>query len=208
MRSLVVLAKYVDIDKYNSFRKSSHALTLYIWWWPWAPLHWNLHFCTANKEDAPPMNDGQTTCATVRSQIHERIDYTHEYFKSMCMGRVAPHVCTTMNNQHNPQQVSSIHTILANNSTRYHAELLNKCVANADINSYTEPVIWEHPRVSIHIDSYMHVVLTNTAVIHDEPLGLSYDLIAVDDSESVCSNFDEGQRVINILNYVRAYCYQ
>ena len=49
----------------------------------------------------------------------------------------------------------------------------------------------------------MRVVRRITEVIHGEAFELSYDLLVLEDIESLLSNFDEGSRIRQMFKYGR-----
>ena len=66
-----------------------------------------------------------------------------------------------------------------------------------DFKTYVEssdydPIIWEAPMLIIQLDSLLNLVCKNSYVMEGEGFEFSYDLIVLDESESLMSYVDEG----------------
>ena len=61
-----------------------------------------------------------------------------------------------------------------------------------NLDSYTDPDVWEHPKLIIQTDSLTHVVLNNTEVINGGSFDLSNDLIVLDKSYILMRHYVEG----------------
>jgi type I site-specific restriction endonuclease len=60
------------------------------------------------------------------------------------------------------------------------------------LDSYENPDVWNSPKLIVQLDSLMNVVLKNTKYKEDERFDPKYDLIVLDESESLLNHFDEG----------------
>ena len=65
-----------------------------------------------------------------------------------------------------------------------------------DFKTYVEssdydPIIWEAPMLIIQLDSLLNLVCKNSYVMEGEGFEFSYDLIVLDESESLMSYVDE-----------------
>ncbi len=59
------------------------------------------------------------------------------------------------------------------------------------LDSYEDRSVWDAPRLIIQIDSLMNLVLQNSKVMNGDAFELHYDMIVLDESESLLSHFDE-----------------
>ena len=60
------------------------------------------------------------------------------------------------------------------------------------LDACNDPSIWDAPRLNIHIDSLMNILLNDASFINGDEFDLRYDMIVLDEIESVMNNFDEG----------------
>ena len=51
---------------------------------------------------------------------------------------------------------------------------------------------WDVPRLRIHIDSLMNIRLNDGSFMHGNEFKLRYDMIVLDESDSLMNHFDEG----------------
>jgi hypothetical protein len=59
------------------------------------------------------------------------------------------------------------------------------------LDSYEDPKVWESPRLIVQIDSLLNIVLKNEEVVSGAAFELDYDMIVLDESESLLCHFDE-----------------
>ena len=59
------------------------------------------------------------------------------------------------------------------------------------MDNFENPNVWDAPRLIIQIDSLLNLVYKCTDVISGEAFHLDYDLIVLDESESLLCHFDE-----------------
>ena len=52
--------------------------------------------------------------------------------------------------------------------------------------------VYGMPRLIIHIDSLMNILLNDGSLINDDDFDLRYDMIVIDECESLMNHFDEG----------------
>ena len=75
------------------------------------------------------------------------------------------------------------------------------------LDSYEDPSIWSASRLIVQVDSLLNLVYRNDDVVSGEAFGLSYDMIVLDESESLLCHFDEktmenkGDRHLGLLRY-------
>ena len=72
------------------------------------------------------------------------------------------------------------------------------------LDSYDDPFVWESPRLIAQIDSLLNLVLKNCDVADNEAFELHYDMIVLDESESLLCHFDEKtmeKKEITIWNF-------
>ena len=72
------------------------------------------------------------------------------------------------------------------------------------LDSYDQPNVWQSPRLIVQIDSLMNLLLKNEDVMNGAAFDLNYDMIVLDESESLLCHFDEGTMVrkeIEIWNF-------
>ena len=62
---------------------------------------------------------------------------------------------------------------------------------NNYLDSYENPDVWNSPKLIVQLDSLMNAVLKNTKYKEDERFDPKYDLIVLDESESLLNHFDE-----------------
>ena len=59
------------------------------------------------------------------------------------------------------------------------------------LDSYDDPTIWSASRLIVQVDSLLNLVYRNDDVVSGEAFDLSYDMIVLDESESLLCHFDE-----------------
>ena len=59
------------------------------------------------------------------------------------------------------------------------------------LDSYSNLGVWESPRLIIQIDSLLNLLYRNTDVTEGGSFDLNYDVIVLDESESLLCHFDE-----------------
>ena len=72
------------------------------------------------------------------------------------------------------------------------------------LNAHEDPDIWNAKKLIVQLDSLMNVLLKSNAVANEERFDLQYDLIVLDESESLLAHFDEGtmeHKEINIFDF-------
>jgi hypothetical protein len=58
------------------------------------------------------------------------------------------------------------------------------------LDSYENPKVWDSPRLIVQLDSLMNLLYRNDDVMDGEAFELDYDLIVLDESESLMNHFD------------------
>ena len=58
------------------------------------------------------------------------------------------------------------------------------------LDSHEKPGIWSSPRLIVQLDSLLNLVLRNERVMQGETFDMNYDMIILDESESLLSHFD------------------
>jgi len=72
------------------------------------------------------------------------------------------------------------------------------------LDSYSNPGVWESPRLIIQIDSLLNLLYRNTDITEGGSFDLKYDVIVLDESESLLCHFDEAtmeNKEINIWHF-------
>lgn len=59
------------------------------------------------------------------------------------------------------------------------------------LDSYENPRVWDAPRLIVQIDSLLNLIYRSTDVLSGDGFHLDYDLIVLDESESLLCHFDE-----------------
>ena len=59
------------------------------------------------------------------------------------------------------------------------------------LDSYENPSVWNSPRLIVQLDSLWNVLNKNDSYIATEKFNLHYDMVILDESESLLSHFDE-----------------
>ena len=59
------------------------------------------------------------------------------------------------------------------------------------LDSYDDPSVWNSPRLIVQLDSLMNIFERSDDVIRGEGFHLRYDMIILDESESLLAHFDE-----------------
>ena len=59
------------------------------------------------------------------------------------------------------------------------------------LDSYSNSGVWESPRLIIQIDSLLNLLYRNTDITEGGSFDLKYDVIVLDESESLLCHFDE-----------------
>ncbi|MFM7983244.1 MAG: hypothetical protein ACKPKO_28380, partial [Candidatus Fonsibacter sp.] len=62
---------------------------------------------------------------------------------------------------------------------------------NNYLDSYDDPSVWNAPRLIVQLDSLMHIFESSDDVIDGEGFQLRYDMIILDEFESLLAHFDE-----------------
>ena len=60
------------------------------------------------------------------------------------------------------------------------------------LDSYDEPNVWESPRLIVQLDSLLNIIVRNDSIQYGSEFDLCYDMIVLDESESLLNHFDEG----------------
>jgi hypothetical protein len=60
------------------------------------------------------------------------------------------------------------------------------------LDSYDEPNVWESPRLIVQLDSLLNIIVRNDSIRYGSEFDLCYDMIVLDESESLLNHFDEG----------------
>jgi hypothetical protein len=72
------------------------------------------------------------------------------------------------------------------------------------LDSYDDPSVWNAPRLIVQVDSLLNVLQKNDKFISSGSFSLKYDMIILDESESLLAHFDEKtmeRKEINIWNF-------
>ena len=59
------------------------------------------------------------------------------------------------------------------------------------LDSHDDPSVWNAPRLIVQLDSLMHIFTRSDDVLSGEGFYLKYDMIILDESESLLAHFDE-----------------
>ena len=59
------------------------------------------------------------------------------------------------------------------------------------LDSQEDPEVWNAPRLIVQMDSLMHVLYKNDQFISEDAFDLRYDMIILDESESLLAHMDE-----------------
>ncbi len=59
------------------------------------------------------------------------------------------------------------------------------------LDSNDDPSVWNTPRLIVQFDSLMHIFTRSDDVLNGEGFQLRYDMIILDESESLLAHFDE-----------------
>ena len=59
------------------------------------------------------------------------------------------------------------------------------------LDSQEDPEVWNAPRLIVQMDSLMHVFYKNDQFISEDAFDLRYDMIILDESESLLAHMDE-----------------
>ena len=59
------------------------------------------------------------------------------------------------------------------------------------LDSYDDPTVWNAPRLIVQLDSLMNIFMRSDDVLNGESFNLKYDMIILDESESLLAHFDE-----------------
>jgi hypothetical protein len=72
------------------------------------------------------------------------------------------------------------------------------------LDSYDDPSVWNAPRLIVQVDSLLNVLQKNDKFISSGTFALKYDMIILDESESLLAHFDEKtmeRKEISIWNF-------
>ena len=59
------------------------------------------------------------------------------------------------------------------------------------LDDHTDTTVWDSPRLIVQLDSLMKVITHNSDVMCGDDFDLNYDMIVLDESESLLNHFDE-----------------
>ena len=59
------------------------------------------------------------------------------------------------------------------------------------LDAYDDASVWNNPRLIVQLDSLMHVMLKNDRFLGEDIFDAHYDLIVLDEAESLLNHFDE-----------------
>ena len=59
------------------------------------------------------------------------------------------------------------------------------------LDSYEDPAVWNSPRLIVQLDSLLNVVIKNDKFVCENAFDLEYDMIILDESESLLNHMDE-----------------
>jgi len=59
------------------------------------------------------------------------------------------------------------------------------------LDSYEDPAVWNSPRLIVQLDSLLNVVIKNDKFVCENVFDLTYDMIILDESESLLNHMDE-----------------
>ncbi|MFM7982917.1 MAG: hypothetical protein ACKPKO_26695, partial [Candidatus Fonsibacter sp.] len=59
------------------------------------------------------------------------------------------------------------------------------------LDSHDDPSVWNAPRLIVQLDSLMNIFTRSDDVLNSEGFNLRYDMIILDESESLLAHFDE-----------------
>ena len=72
------------------------------------------------------------------------------------------------------------------------------------LDSHDDPTVWNAPRLIVQLDSLMNIFTRSDDVLSGEGFNLKYDVIILDESESLLAHFDEqtmSRQEIGIWNF-------
>ena len=72
------------------------------------------------------------------------------------------------------------------------------------LDSYDDPSVWNAPRLIVQLDSLMHIFERSDDVISGNGFHLRYDMIILEESESLLADFDDqtmARKEVSIWNF-------
>ena len=92
-------------------------------------------------------------------------------------------------NEHNPKRVLFItyRQTLARDVMRN----FGKLGFQNYLDSYEKPNIWDSSRLVVQLDSLLNIIIRNDTFRNSNEFDLAFDMIVLDESESLLNHFDE-----------------
>ena len=59
------------------------------------------------------------------------------------------------------------------------------------LDSYEKPNVWDSPRLVVQLDSLLNIIIRNDSFRNSNEFDLAFDMIVLDESESLLNHFDE-----------------
>ena len=187
--SLAVLAKSGDIDEYERLKPtlhdtkdvfdddSEHPCTVI-----------NTPFLTTKSPDAVASNPDQWKFKSIVDEFMTNAQKKTLVLKSRS-GSGKTTFMQRLIKEKNPARVLFItyRQTLARDIMRNFGKLGFKNY----LDSYDNPRVWESPRLIVQVDSLLNLIYRNEEVVSGEAFQMDYDMIVLDESESLLCHFDE-----------------
>jgi hypothetical protein len=187
--SLIVMAKEGNMEAYEQTMPNLHLNTDVFHddvSYPCVKI--NTPFLTTKAPDDPPANEDQGKFREVVSEFANKPEAKTLVMKSR-YGSGKTTFMQRLIEEHKPTKVLFItyRQTLARDIMRNFGKLGFKNY----LDSYTDPTVWDSPRLIVQLDSLLKVITHNSDVMCGDPFDLNYDMIVLDESESLLNHFDE-----------------
>jgi hypothetical protein len=185
----MVLAKEGDVDKFNAMKPKLYSINdVFDDGVEYPSIDIDTPFLTTKQPNGPASHADQVQFKTVVDDFMGNIAKKSLVLRS----RYGSGKTTRMQRlikEHNPERVLFI--TYRRTLARDIMNNFNHLGFKSYLDSYEDPTVWDSKRLIVQIDSLMNLVLKNSDVICGEAFELSYDIIVVDESESLLNHCDE-----------------
>jgi superfamily II DNA or RNA helicase len=188
MGSLMAMAKNGDMDEYDRIRPTLHE-TKDVFdddaEYPCTMI--NTPFLTTKAADAPETHPDQRKFKDIVDDFMSNHTKKSLILRSRyCSGKTT--FMQRLIKERNPERVLFItyRQTLARDIMRNFGKLGFKNY----LDSYENPRVWESPRLIVQIDSLLNLIYRNAGVMSGEAFAMDYDMIVLDESESLLCHFD------------------
>jgi hypothetical protein len=187
--SLIVMAKEGNLEAYEQTMPKLHLTTdVFRDDVVYPCIKINSPFLTTKNPDEAPVNEDQGRFREVVKEFTSKPEAKSLVMKSR-YGSGKTTFMQRLIEEHKPEKVLFItyRQTLARDIMRNFGQLGFKSY----LDSHDDPTVWDCPRLIVQLDSLLKVITHNSDVMCGDAFDLNYDMIVLDESESLLNHFDE-----------------